>query len=131
VQDEDPGFFTFIPLAYQISSHRLRARQASAIEDLKMIATARLLLDNFPHVEAFWIDLGVECASMALHFGASDVNGTLVEERIAHAAHAESPVGLTRQRLINLIRDAGKIPVERDALYNVIHVYGGEGTVSS
>jgi aminodeoxyfutalosine synthase len=131
VQDEDPGFFTFIPLAYQISSHRLRTRQASAIEDLKMIATARLLLDNFSHVEAFWIDLGVECASMALHFGASDVNGTLVEEKIAHAAHAESPVGLTRQRLINLIRDAGKIPVERDALYNVIHVYDGESTVTS
>lgn len=122
-QDEDPGFVTFIPLAYQISSHRLRERQASAIEDLKMIATARLLLDNFPHVEAFWIDLGVECAGIALHFGASDVNGTLVEEKIAHAASAQSPVGLTRQRLVHLIRDAGKVPVERDALYNVLRVY--------
>jgi aminodeoxyfutalosine synthase len=123
VQDEDPGFFTFIPLAYQISSHKLRERQASAIEDLKMIAISRLMLDNFDHVEAFWIDLGVECASMALHFGASDINGTLVEEKIAHAARAQSPVGVTRQRLVHMIRDAGKIPVERDALYNVIHVY--------
>ncbi len=123
VQDEDPGFFTFIPLAYQISSHRLRERQASAIEDLKMIATSRLMLDNFPHIEAFWIDLGVECASMALNFGASDINGTLIEEKIAHAARAESPVGVTRQRLVHMIRDAGKIPVERDALYNVIRVY--------
>ncbi|HWP59849.1 MAG TPA: CofH family radical SAM protein [Candidatus Acidoferrales bacterium] len=123
VQDEDPGFFTFIPLAYQISSHRLRERQASAIEDLKMIATSRLMLDNFEHIEAFWIDLGVECASMALHFGASDINGTLVEEKIAHAARAQSPAGVTRQRLLHMIRDAGKIPVERDALYNVIRVY--------
>ena len=123
VQDEDPGFFTFIPLAYQISSHRLRERQASAIEDLKMIATSRLMLDNFDHVEAFWIDLGVECASMALNFGASDINGTLVEEKIAHAARAESPAGVTRQRLVHMIRDAGKVPVERDALYNVIRVY--------
>lgn len=123
VQDEDPGFLTFIPLAYQISSHRLRERQASAIEDLKVIATSRLMLDNFPHVEAFWIDLGVECASMALHFGASDINGTLVEEKIAHAARAESPVGVTRQRLVHMIWDAGKVAVERDALYNVIHVY--------
>ena len=123
VQDQDPGFFTFIPLAYQISSHRLRERQASAIEDLKMIATSRLMLDNFDHVEAFWIDLGVECASMALNFGASDINGTLVEEKIAHSARAESPVGVTRQRLVHMIRDAGKIPVERDALYNVIRVY--------
>jgi aminodeoxyfutalosine synthase len=123
VQDQDPGFFTFIPLAYQISSHRLRERQASAIEDLKMIATSRLMLDNFDHVEAFWIDLGVECASMALNFGASDINGTLVEEKIAHSARAESPVGVTRQRLLHMIQDAGKIPVERDALYNVIRVY--------
>jgi len=122
-QDEAPGFVTFIPLAYQISSHRLRERQASALEDLKMIATARLMLDNFAHVEAFWIDLGLECASIALNFGASDVNGTLVEEKIAHAASATSPAGLTRQRLIRMIRDARKIPVERDALYNVIRVY--------
>jgi aminodeoxyfutalosine synthase len=127
VQDEDPGFFTFIPLAYQISSHQLRSRQASAIEDLKVIATSRLMLDNFPHVEAFWIDLGVDCAGMALHFGASDINGTLVEEKIAHAARAESPIGVTRQRLIQMIRDAGKIPIERDALYNVIRVYDTAG----
>lgn len=125
-QDEAPGFVTFIPLAYQISRHQLRARPASAIEDLKMIAVSRLMLDNFPHVEAFWIDLGVECAGVALNFGASDVNGTLIEEKIAHAAQAESPIGLTRQRLIRLIRDARKTPVERDALYNVIRVYSAE-----
>jgi aminodeoxyfutalosine synthase len=88
-----------------------------------MIATSRLMLDNFPHIEAFWIDLGVECASMALNFGASDINGTLVEEKIAHAARAESPVGVTRQRLIHMIWDADKTAVERDALYNVIRVY--------
>jgi aminodeoxyfutalosine synthase len=126
VQDEDSGFFTFIPLAYQISKNLLRERQASAIEDLKMIATARLMLDNFAHVEAFWIDIGLECASIALNFGASDVNGTLIEEKIAHAAVTESPAGVTRQQLIHLIRNARKIPVERDALYNVIRVYDEE-----
>ena len=128
-QDQDPGFITFIPLAYQISHHRLRERQASAIEDLKMIATARLMLDNFPHVEAFWVDLGVECASIALHFGASDVNGTLIEEKIAHAAGAETPIGLTHQRLIRMVREAGKIPVERDALYNVIQIYADQAAL--
>lgn len=127
-QDEVPGFKTFIPLAYQINRNKLRSRPASAHDDLRMIAVSRLLLDNFDHVEAFWIDLGVECAGLALHFGASDVNGTLGEEKIAHAADAKSPTSVTRDQLVQLIRSAGKTAVERDALYNHLRTYDETGT---
>ena len=98
-------------------------RQASAIDDLRTIAAARLLLDNFPHIKSYWVMIGEETASMSLHFGASDLDGTIGKERIAHAAKAASPAGLARNRVIQLIRDAQKVPVERDALYNVVHVY--------
>ncbi len=123
LQDETAGFLTFIPLLYQVGETRLVPRQASPVESLKMVATSRLVLDNFPHVEAYWVMLGEETAGIALHFGADDVNGTLVDERIAHAAKAESPAGLAREQILRMIRDAGKVPVERDALYNVLQVW--------
>jgi len=122
-QDRSGGFLTFIPLAYQIGDTRLVPRQAPPTDDLRTIAASRLLLDNFPHVEAYWVMLGEATASVALHFGADDVNGTLEDERIAHAAKAESPAGLVREQIFRMIRDAGKIPVERDALYNVIQIW--------
>ena len=99
------------------------ARQASPFDDLKTIAAARLMLDNFPHIKAYWITIYEATASIALNFGADDTDGTIGRERISHAAKAASPIGLTRDRMINLITDAGKVPVERDALYNVIRVY--------
>ena len=123
LQDEAPGFFAFIPLEYQVGTTNLVPRQASALEDLRTIATSRLMLDNFPHIKAYWVMIGEETASIALNFGASDLDGTIGEEKIAHAAKAASPVGLARARMLRLIGDAGKIPVERDALYNEIHVY--------
>jgi len=123
LQDETAGFLTFIPLLYQLGDTRLVDRQASPLESLKMVATSRLVLDNFSHVEAYWVMLGEATASIALNFGADDVNGTLVEERIAHAAKAESPVGLAREQILRMIRDAGRVPVERDALYNVLQVW--------
>ncbi len=122
-QDETGGFLTFIPLAYQVGDTKLVPRQTPPTDDLRTIAAARLLLDNFPHVEAYWIMIGEATASIALNFGADDVNGTLEDERIAHAAKAESPAGLAREQILRMIRDAGKIPVERDALYNVIKVW--------
>jgi len=125
-QDETGGFLAFIPLEYQVGDTRIVPRHASAIEDLKMIAVSRLMLDNFPHVKAYWIMIQEETAAIALNFGANDVDGTIDRERIAHAAKAVSPVGVTRERLVNLIRDAGKIPVERDALYNELKVYAEE-----
>jgi aminodeoxyfutalosine synthase len=122
-QDRSGGFITFIPLAYQVGSTRLVPRQTPPTDDLRTIAAARLLLDNFPHIEAYWVMIGEETASLALHFGASDVNGTLEDEKIAHMAGAESPAGLAREQILRMIRDAGKIPVERDALYNVVRVW--------
>ena len=84
---------------------------------------ARLILDNFPNIKSYWVMIGEETASISLNFGANDMDGTIGEERIAHAAKAASPLGLARQRMVRLIRDAGQVPVERNALYEVVKVY--------
>jgi len=123
-QDVSGGFLTFIPLAYQIGNTKLVPRQTPPTDDLRTIAASRLLLDNFPHIEAYWVMIGEETASVALHFGASDVNGTLEDEKIAHMAQAASPPGLAREQVLRMIHDAGKVAVERDALYNVVKVWG-------
>jgi aminodeoxyfutalosine synthase len=122
-QDASGGFLTFVPLAYQVGTTKLRPRQTPPSDSLRTIAAARLLLDNFPHVEAYWVVLGEDTTSIALHFGADDVNGTLEDERIQHMAGADTPAGVAREQLFRMIRDAGKVPVERDALYNVINVW--------
>jgi aminodeoxyfutalosine synthase len=122
-QDASGGFLTFIPLAYQVGTTKLVPRQTPPTDSLRTIAAARLLLDNFAHIEAYWVVLGEETASIALHFGADDVNGTLEDERIQHMAGAETPAGLARGQLLRMIRDAGKVAVERDALYNVVQVW--------
>jgi aminodeoxyfutalosine synthase len=118
-----PGFFAFIPLAFQPGVTGLVRRQASAIEDLKTIAVSRLVFDNVPHVKGYWIMLGQDTAAAALHFGASDLDGTIGQEKIAHAALAKSPVGMAESGMVQMIREAGKIPVQRDALYRVIREY--------
>jgi len=123
LEDEAPGFLAFIPLEFQKGYTNLVERQASALEDLRTIAMARLVWDNVPHIKSYWVMLGEETASLGLNFGASDIDGTIGEEKIAHAALAASPLGLARERLVELIREAGKTPVERDALYNVVHVH--------
>jgi aminodeoxyfutalosine synthase len=128
-QDETEGFLAFIPLEYQVGDTRIVPRHASALEDLKTISVSRLMLDNFAHIKAYWIMIQEETAAIALNFGANDIDGTIDKERIAHAAKAQSPVGVTRERLINLIRDAGKTPVERDALYNELEIYAGKEAV--
>jgi aminodeoxyfutalosine synthase len=122
-QDKSGGFITFIPLSYQTGTTKLVPRQTPPTDDLRTIATSRLLLDNFPHIEAYWVMIGEATASLALHFGASDVNGTLEDEKIAHMAQAASPAGLATDQILRMVRDAGKIPVERDALYNVVKVW--------
>ena len=119
----DAGFASFIPLALQPGNTGLAERQASALEDLRTVACSRLMLDNIPHIKAYWVMLGENSAAMALNFGASDLDGTIGEEKIAHMAQAKSPVGLARDRLVRMIRDAGKVPVERDALYQVVQVW--------
>jgi len=122
-QDKSGGFITFIPLSYQTGTTKLVPRQTPPTDDLRTIAASRLLLDNFPHIEAYWVMIGEATASLALHFGASDVNGTLEDEKIAHMAQAASPAGLATEQILRIVRDAGKIPVERDALYNVVKVW--------
>jgi aminodeoxyfutalosine synthase len=122
-QDASGGFVTFVPLAYQVAATKLRERQTPPTDSLRTIAASRLLLDNFPHIEAYWVTLGEDTASLALHFGADDVNGTLEDERIQHLSGAQTPAGVAREQLFRMIRDAGKIPVERDALYNVVQVF--------
>jgi len=123
LEDRAPGFFAFIPLAFQPGTTGIVRRQASAIEDLKTIAVSRLVLDNVPHVKSYWVMLGQDTAGMALNFGASDLDGTIGVEKIAHAALAKSPVGLAEEAIVQLIREAGKAPVQRDALYHVVREY--------
>ncbi len=123
LQDETGGFLAFIPLEYQVGDTRIVERHASALDDLKMIAASRLMLDNFPHIKSYWVMIMEETAAIGLNFGADDIDGTIGEEKIAHAAKAQSPVGVARERIVRLIKDAGRLPVERDALYNEVHVY--------
>jgi aminodeoxyfutalosine synthase len=82
------------------------------------------VFDNVPHVKSYWVMLGHDTASVALNFGASDLDGTIGVERIAHAAQARSPVGLAEESMVQTIREAGKLPVQRDALYRVVREYG-------
>ncbi|MBI4395477.1 MAG: aminofutalosine synthase MqnE [Elusimicrobia bacterium] len=119
LQDETGGFLSFIPLAFQPGNTGIVKKQASAVDDLKTIAVSRLVLDNFEHIKSYWVTVGEETCSMALRFGADDVDGTILEERIMHAAKAGTPAGMARETLVRLIREAGCLPVERDALYNV------------
>jgi aminodeoxyfutalosine synthase len=124
LERRSPGFLAFIPLAFQPGITGLVRRQASAIEDLKTIAISRLVFDNVPHVKGYWIMLGQDTAAASLHFGASDLDGTIGQEKIAHAALAKSPVGMAEIGMVQMIREAGKLPVQRDALYRVIREYG-------
>ena len=133
LEDRAPGFLAFIPLAFQPGATGLVRRQASAVEDLKTVAVSRLVFDNVPHVKSYWVMLGHDTASVALNFGASDLDGTIGVEKIAHAAQARSPAGLAEASMVQTIREAGKLPVQRDALYRVVREYGpgtGAGAVA-
>ena len=124
-QDETGGFLTFIPLAFQPGDTGIKPKNqfTSAIDDLKTIAISRLMLDNFPHIKAYWVMLTEEVASVALNFGADDMDGTVGGEKIAHDAGAIAPMKLAKEQLIKIIKDAGKIPVERDVYYNPLNVH--------
>ncbi|MCS7307396.1 MAG: aminofutalosine synthase MqnE [Aquificaceae bacterium] len=123
LQDETGGFQVFIPLAYWPHGNRLGGRRTSSVDDLKTIAVARLFLDNFEHIKAYWVTLGERIAQVALNMGADDLDGTIEEEKIVHSAGTSSAVGHTKEKLIKLIRDAGKIPVERDTFYKPVAIY--------
>lgn len=124
LQDEAPGFQAFIPLPFlPDNTHLAHLKRTSAVEDLKTLAISRLMLDNIEHIKAFWIMLGLPIAQVSLDFGADDIDGTVVEERIMHAAGAQTSRGITREDLVALIKESGYIPVERDTLYNTVRVY--------
>ena len=124
LQDETQGFQTFIPLAFHPANTELGKlidhTETTGFMDLKSIAVSRLLLDNFPHVKAYWIMMTPRVAQIALRFGADDIDGTVVEEKIYHDAGAKTPQLMTRQEIIRLIREAGLEPFERDTLYRPV-----------
>ena len=121
LQDETGGFQAFIPLAFHPDNNQMRKLPApTAADSLRVHAVARLMLDNIPHVKAFWIATGLEVAQTSLWFGVDDLDGTIQEERIYHMAGAPTPEAMTPQQISTLIRDAGRHPVERDTLYNVV-----------
>ncbi len=121
LQDETGGFQVFIPLAFHPEHNQLRKLPAPAATDtLRVHAVARLMLDNVPHVKAFWIAAGVEVAQLALWYGADDLDGTVQEERIYHMAGSRTPEALSSATIRRLIRAAGRDPVERDTLYNTL-----------
>ena len=120
-QDETGGFITFIPLAFQTANTGISGVEPrTGFTDLKTIAVSRLLLDNFAHIKAYWIMLGVKMAQIALHFGADDLDGTVMEERIGHMAGAQSGEALTPDELQSLITAAGRQPVERDTFFKPV-----------
>lgn len=121
LQDETGGFQTFIPLAFHPENNRLsHIPKPSGLMDLKQMAIGRLMLDNFPHVKAYWVMLGIKTAQVALSYGADDIDGTVVHEIIYHDAGSDSPQEMTVADLRKLIEEAGRTPVERDTLYNEV-----------
>jgi len=121
LQDETGGFNAFIPLAYHPENNYLGLKyHTTGLDDLRHVATARLVLDNVPHVKAYWVMVTPKLAQVALSFGADDLDGTVVEETIYHMAGAETQQTLPRRELERVIREAGFTPVERDTLYRPI-----------
>ncbi len=121
LQDETGGFQTFIPLAFHPDNNALmRLPGPTGVEDARTYAVSRLVLHNIPHIKAYWIMLGVKTAQTALWFGADDLDGTVQEEKIYHMAGAETPQVMNPAEIVRLIRNAGRTPVERDTLYNVV-----------
>ena len=120
LQDRTGGFQAFIPLSYHPKSTEIGGSYSSGIDDLKTIAISRIFLDNFDHITAYWIMLGEKISQLLLLFGADDLSGTVIEEKITHSAGALSAESMTPEELIYLIRMAGKVPVERDCFYKEV-----------
>ena len=121
LQDETGGFQTFIPLAFHPENTPLdHLPVTTGLTDIRQIAVSRLLLDNFPHIKAYWQMMTPKIAQIALRFGADDLDGTVIEEKIYHDAGATTPQGMTRKELCRLITEAGRVPMERDTLYHAV-----------
>jgi aminodeoxyfutalosine synthase len=124
LQDETGGFQTLIPLAFHPDNTKLgeemKIQKPTGLMDLRTMAVSRLMLDNFPHVKAYWVMLGIKIAQIALSYGADDIDGTVVHEKIYHDAGSDSPQEVTVAELRRLIEEAGRVPVERDTLYHEV-----------
>ncbi len=121
LQDQTGGFQTFIPLAFHPENTRLdHIPKAGGLMDLRVMAISRLMLDNFAHIKAYWVMLGIKTAQVALSYGADDIDGTVVHEKIYHDAGSDSPQEITVTELRRLIEEAGRVPVERDTLYREV-----------
>jgi aminodeoxyfutalosine synthase len=124
LQDRTGGFQAFIPLAFQPDNTRVPdAKGVGGVDALKTLAISRIYLDNFQHIKAYWVMLGLKVSQVSLAFGVNDIDGTVVEEQIGHDAGADSPQQLSKEQLVSLIHKAGKVPIERDTLYNEIRAY--------
>jgi aminodeoxyfutalosine synthase len=124
LQDRTSGFQVFIPLAFQPENASLKLGRkggTGGVDDLKTLSIARIYLDNFANIKAYWVMLGEKIAQVSLAFGVNDLDGTVVEEKIGHEAGATTPQALRREDIARLIMKAGRIPVERDTLYNELH----------
>jgi aminodeoxyfutalosine synthase len=120
LQDRTGGFQAFVPLSYHPKGNEIGGSFSSGINDLKTIAVSRIVLDNFDHITAYWIMLGEKISQISLLFGADDLSGTVIEEKITHFAGALSAESMTPEEITHLIRMAGKVPVERDCFYRQI-----------
>ena len=125
LQDRTGGFQVFIPLAFQPENTPIKMEKrlgTGGVDDLKTLAIARIYLDNFANIKAYWVMLGEKIAQVSLVFGVNDLDGTVVEEKIGHEAGAQTPQSLCKEEIAGLIRKAGRIPVERDTLYNELRI---------
>jgi aminodeoxyfutalosine synthase len=126
LQDETGGFQVFIPLPFQKENNplgHLKNLKSGGVDDLKTLAISRIYLDNFANIKAYWVMLGEKVAQVSLAFGVNDLDGTVVEEKIGHDAGAASPQAIGKDDIVTMIRKAGKLPVERDTLYNELRVF--------
>lgn len=132
LQDETGGFQAFVPLAFHPEGTGLRhCRRPTALDDLRVVAASRMVLDNFPHIKAYWISLGVPTAQVALAYGANDLDGTVRQEKIHHLAGSNAPEVLSVEELRRLIEEAGCQPVERDTLYRPVQRQDGRWWVET
>jgi aminodeoxyfutalosine synthase len=121
LQDETGGFLAFIPLSFNPRGTAFESLgYTSGIDDLKTLAVSRLYFDNIAHIKAYWIMSGLETSQMAQYFGADDLHGTVMEENITHMAGARAPEDLPQARLCQMIKETGRLPIQRDSLYREI-----------
>ncbi len=124
LQDRTGGFQAFIPLSFHSQNTEIKkSAYTTGFDDLKTLAISRLMLDNFDHIKAYWVMLGEKIAQVSLHFGVDDLDGTVVEEKITKAAGGVTDGSMTKDDIVHLIKQAGRVPVERDTVYNIVKVW--------